>query len=95
MNAAVKTWNSTRRVPSWQMACMLVALSGVLLGGAGCASHQQQATSIEDRTSIERPVEPLNEEETLTDRIGQVGVVLLVVVVTVGAILLPIFLLTK
>lgn len=75
-----------------RLAVLLLALSGVLFLGGGCASRQREPAQIEDDTSIERPAVPLGEEEGLTDRIGQVGVVLLVVGVTIGLILIPILL---
>lgn len=72
---------------------VLAMLGGVLLFGAGCATHQRYVDPAVDRTSVERPARPIEEEESLSDRIGEVGVVLLVVLVTVGGILLPILLL--
>ncbi len=77
----------------WQMTCALVALAAILVVEIGCASRRAQPTSIEEPASIERPAQPLGEEETLTDRIGEVGVVLLVVAVTVGLIAIPLLLL--
>ena len=55
--------------------------------------RQRPPSAVEDEAGIERPAQPLSEEETLADRIGQVGVVILIVVVTVGGILVPILLL--
>ncbi len=78
---------------SWQMACALAVLSALLAVGAGCASQQRQTTSVEEPVGIERPARSLGEEETLSDRIGEVGVVLLVVGVTLGLILVPLLLL--
>jgi ABC-type Fe3+ transport system permease subunit len=77
----------------WRMAVVLMAVCSVLVLAAGCASHQRQATTIEEETSSERPARPLSEEESLADRAGEIGVVLLVVLVTVGGILVPILLL--
>ncbi len=77
----------------WQMVCALTALAAILVVEAGCASRQGQTTSIEEPASIERPAQPLGEEETLYDRIGEVGIVLLVVAVTVGVIVVPLLLL--
>jgi hypothetical protein len=93
MNPAVGTFQPAQRLPWWRMACVLIALCGALFAGAGCASHQATPETEEESTSIERPAVPLEEEETLTDRIGQVGVVILVLAVTIGGILLPILLL--
>jgi hypothetical protein len=78
---------------SWQMACALSALSVVLVLGAGCASRQQQTAPIEEPAAIERPARPLGEEESLFDRIGEAGVVILVIGVTVGLIVVPLLLL--
>jgi len=76
-----------------RFAVLLLALSGALLLGNGCATRQHEPLSAEEETSIERPAVPLSEEAGLTDRIGEVGVVLLVVGVAIGLILLPILLL--
>ena len=78
---------------------LLWALSGVLFVSGGCASHQRQPTrvqqvdQVDDDSSIERPAVPLGEETGLVDRIGEVGVVLLVVGIAIGLILIPILLL--
>ena len=72
---------------------LLLALSAVLFVGAGCASRQHQAAQVEEDSGIERPAVPLSEEEGLSDRIGEVGVVLLVVGITIGLIIVPILLL--
>ncbi len=77
-----------------RLAFILLVLSSVLFFGAGCASRQRTPAQIDDDAAgVERPARALSEEEGLADRIGQVGVVLLVVVVTVGGILIPILLL--
>lgn len=78
---------------SLRVAVLLLALTGALFFASGCASRQHQPTQVEDETNIERPAVPLSEEEGLADRIGEVGVVLLVVGVTIGLILIPILLL--
>ncbi len=77
----------------WQMTFGLAALCAVLFLGVGCAAHHRQPSAVEDDAGIERPAQPLGEEEGLADRIGQIGIVLLLVVVTVGGILVPILLL--
>jgi hypothetical protein len=80
-------------VVSVHLAVLLLALSGGLFLGAGCASRQHQpAEVVEDDGGIERPAVPLSEEEGLTDRIGEVGVVILVVGITIGLILIPLLL---
>jgi hypothetical protein len=72
---------------------LLLALSGVLFLGGGCASRQRQPAEVDESTTVERPAVPLSEEQGLADRIGEVGVVILVVGVTIGLILIPILLL--
>lgn len=78
---------------SCRMTLALLALSAVLMLFNGCAAREPQTTSIEEPVGIERPAEPLEEETTLSDRIGEFGIVLLVVVVTIGGILVPLLLL--
>jgi len=73
-----------------QMALVLVALCTSLFL-TGCAARQPE--TIDAPVGIERPARPLSEEEGLADRIGEIGVVLLVIVVSIGGILLPILLL--
>ena len=76
-----------------RLVVVVVALGGGLLATSGCANRQHQPAAIDDDTSIERPATPLDEETSWTDRIGEVGIVLLIVAVTVGGILIPILLL--
>jgi hypothetical protein len=76
-----------------RLTVLLLALSGVLVLGTGCASRQHQPAEVEEDAGIERPAAPLSEEEGLTDRIGEVGVVILVVGITLGLILIPLLLL--
>jgi hypothetical protein len=76
-----------------RVAVVFVALCGGLLAASGCASQQRQAAAIDEDASIERPAMPLDEETGLADRIGEVGVVLLIIAVTVGGILVPLLLL--
>lgn len=73
-------------------AASVMLCLGLFLG-SGCAARQSQPATSAVAPSIERPARPLGEEETLADQIGQVGVVLLVIGVTVGGILLPVLLL--
>jgi hypothetical protein len=75
----------------WRTVCVLCALVIAVLVGSGCAAHQRSRPA--EDTRIERPAVPLSEEESLSDKIGEVGVVVLIAVVTVGGILLPILLL--
>jgi hypothetical protein len=74
---------------SWQTAIVLVMLSALLLGAPGCASEQRYASDDSIDESIERPAVPLEEEETLSDKIGEVGVVSLVLGVVAAGIALP------
>jgi len=75
-----------------RLSVLLLAFSGVLFLGGGCASRQHQPAEVEEDAGIERPAVPLSEEEGLTDRIGEVGVVILVVGITIGLILIPLLL---
>jgi hypothetical protein len=72
---------------AWQVAITRMALCTVLSLAAGCAGRQPETPWIEEPVGIERPAVPLGEEESLADRIGEVGVVLLVVGVTIGGII--------
>jgi hypothetical protein len=85
----------TRCAPLVAVRCavLVLALTGTLGLGAGCASRQHETAPVEEETNIERPAVPLSEEEGLTDRIGQIGIVLLVVGVAIGLIIIPILLL--
>ena len=83
-------------VPPAALRCavLLLALCGAVFLGGGCAARQHEPVPAEEEeTGIERPAVPLSEETSLTDRIGEVGVVHLVVGVAIGLILLPILLL--
>ena len=90
--ASICFTNGRRYHAPVRLAFLLLALCGALCFGTGCASRQRQAAEIDDDRSIERPAVPLSEEEGLADRIGEVGVVLLVVGVAIGLILIPILL---
>jgi len=59
---------------------------------AGC-SGGQHPTSYSSPTGIERPAQPVEEEEGFSDKAGEVGVVLLVVGATVAGVLVPLLLL--
>jgi hypothetical protein len=74
-----------------RMVVLFVALCSAPLATTGCAARPMQPPMIETET-IERPAEPLDDEESLADRIGEVGIVILVVGIAIGGILLPIFL---
>lgn len=78
---------------SCRITLVLLTLSAMLTLASGCAARSSESTSMEEPAGIERPAQPLEEEEGLADRIGEVGIVLLVVVVTVGGILVPLLLL--
>jgi len=77
---------------SCRTTLVLLTLSALLMLVTGCASRQAETTSVEEPAGIERPAEPLEEETTLSDQIGEVGIVLLVVAVTIGGILIPLLL---
>ncbi len=73
---------------SWQTMIVLVALSGCLMFAPGCASEQHFAGD-DEIVGIERPAVPIDDEESLGDKIGEVGVVLLVVGGVLAGIALP------
>ena len=75
---------------AWQTLCVVIALLGVLSVLGSCAAHPRHNTMLDDDTL---EAQPLNEDDSLGDKAGEVGVVGLVVAVIVGGILLPIFLL--
>ena len=72
------------------MICVVVALLGVLSVLGSCAPRQPSSTMPDDDSFA---AEPLDDDDSLADKAGEVGVVGLVVGVIVGGILLPIFLL--
>jgi len=74
---------------SWRAALVLVMLSACLLLAPGCASEQRAPEYDDATSSFERPARPLDEEETLSDKVGEVGVVLLVVGGVAAGIVLP------
>jgi hypothetical protein len=77
---------------SWHLVCVLAVLCATLSLASGCASGKKPEPATVDYRGIERPARPVIEEESISDRMGQIGVVLLVIVVTAGAIALPILL---
>ncbi len=74
----------------------VLLLTAVLLSGpsfgTGCAArHREQIQPIERQEAAPmRPADSLDEEKSFSDRIGEVGVVLLVVLVAVGGIVVPV-----
>jgi hypothetical protein len=77
----------------WQAAIVIMALSGLLLVAPGCASEQRSYGRDDNIESIERPAQPLEDEESFADKIGEVGVVLLLVGTVAAGILVPLLLL--
>jgi hypothetical protein len=78
---------------------IVLALLGAFACGSsisGCSTRpmmtQEEQQANRERESIERPARPIDEETSLADRIGQVGVVILVVGITLAGILVPILL---
>ena len=76
-----------------QVIVVFMALGSGLVLPSGCASRQQDVVMMEEPMPIERPAEPLEDEESFADKVGQVGVVILLLGVTVGLALLPFLLL--
>jgi len=61
-----------------------------LLFAPGCASEQHNDDYYdESSTNIERPARSIEDEETLSDKVGEVGVVLLVIGGVAAGIVLP------
>jgi hypothetical protein len=73
-----------------RMICVAVALLGVLSMLGSCAPRQPLSATPDDDTFA---AQPLDEDDSLTDKAGEVGVVGLAVAVIAGGILLPILLL--
>jgi len=80
---------------------LLLALTfvGVLMCGftvAGCSTRPmmtpQEQQAQRERESIERPARPIGDETSFSDRMGQIGVVILVVGIAIAGILVPILL---
>jgi hypothetical protein len=71
-----------------------VGFGGPLIGCSGQPlMTQEERQANEERQSIERPARGINEETSIMNHIGQVGVVLLVVGITLAGILIPVLLL--
>jgi hypothetical protein len=68
---------------------LLAALCGGVALVSGCASRQPQPTTIESRASSDETNAALTDDKSLADRLGEGGVVLLVVAVAIGGIVLP------
>lgn len=74
----------------WRLWFVFLAFVGMTLVETGCATQRPRERQLEQPASIERPARPIYAEDDWTDKVGEVGVVLLVLVVAVGAILIPI-----
>jgi hypothetical protein len=73
----------------WRTAIVLLVFSGFLLGAAGCASEQRSYDSEDSIESIEQPADSFEEEESLSDKAGEVGVVLLAIGTVAAGVALP------
>ncbi len=71
-------------------ACVALALLTALASVGGCASVQTHRT-VEQEDSLE--AQPLPDDDSTADKVGEMGIVGLMVTGIVGGILLPIFLL--
>jgi hypothetical protein len=78
---------------TWHSAIVLLALSILLVVAPGCASQRSSPRGSASIEGIERPARSMDEEEGLSDKMGEVGVVLLVVGSAIAGILLPLLLL--
>ena len=77
----------------WQTAIMLGMFCGLLLVAPGCASERHAPGRGASQDSIERPARGLDEEQSFGDKLGEFGVVLLVVGSVAAGIILPLLLL--
>ncbi|MBI3786457.1 MAG: hypothetical protein HY270_23965 [Deltaproteobacteria bacterium] len=76
----------------WRLWLVMFAFVGLAVSTPGCGSRQPER-QVERPASIERPAKPLSEEESWSDRGGEILIVLLVVGIFVAGILVPILLL--
>jgi hypothetical protein len=72
----------------WHVFCVLAALCGALVLNSGCASKLPEPTQVDYR-GIERPAQPLEEEDSTTEHVGEVVIVILAVAVAAALIALP------
>lgn len=81
----------------WMLVVAFVGALSLTSGVVGCSTRpsmtQQERQAHDERQSIERPARDVNEESSLMDHLGQAGVVILVISITVAGILLPVLLL--
>jgi hypothetical protein len=77
---------------SWRPTIVVAALLAFLVAGPGCASEPYVSAPDDEITSIERPARPLEEEETFSDKLGEVGVVVLAVGGVIAGMLAPLLL---
>ena len=71
-----------------RLLCVLAVFCGTLLLSTGCASKQPQPATVDYR-GIERPARPLEEEDSTTEHVGEVIIVILAVAVAGALIALP------
>ncbi len=71
-------------------ACVALTLLAALSGVGGCASAQAHH-AVQQEDSLE--AQPLPDDDSTADKVGEMGIVGLMVTGIVGGILLPIFLL--
>jgi hypothetical protein len=67
----------------------------LLVQAAGCAGRDRHPAPIQQPASMERPARPIGEEQSFTDKMGEVGVAILVVGVAIVLIALPIIFLAN
>lgn len=73
---------------AWRQACCVLGVFACLLTMASCTARQPTPTSAEGQASIEEPAQPLPAEGSVADVIGQVGVAVMMVIVTLGQVIL-------
>ncbi|HYD49407.1 MAG TPA: hypothetical protein VEB21_13720, partial [Terriglobales bacterium] len=68
---------------------LVLTILFVLLVLPGCSSRQRYADPYE-RESIERPAEPISQEEGPAEKVGKVLVVIVTVGIAIGLIVVPV-----
>jgi hypothetical protein len=78
---------------TWRQACCVLGLFACLFTIASCTARQPTPGYAEGQASIEESTQPSSAGDSVADRIGQVGVAVLMVIVAVGGVVLPLLLL--
>jgi len=89
----VRAVSEAKVMHRWHTLLVITLVWAGLSVFAGCSGGQRHPTWHSSPTGIERPAQPVEEEEDFSDKAGDLGVVLLVVGVTVAGVLVPLLLL--